>query len=105
MTITGASISDNTSTNVRWVKDNSRYGSAAAINNEGTLILDGVKVIENNVGTYGTVYSSNGNVTFKNMTFTGNESGANGTITDDYGNELAQNNKGVDVTIARIQIL
>lgn len=101
MTITGASISDNTSTNVRWVKDNSRYGSAAAINNEGTLILDGVKITENNVGTYGTVYSSNGNVTFKNMTFTGNESGANGTITDDYGNELAQNNKGVDVTIAK----
>ncbi len=101
MTITGATITDNTSTNVRWVKDNSRYGSAAAINNEGTLILDGVKVTDNNVGTYGTVYSSNGNVTIKDMTFTGNESGANGTITDDYGNKLAQNNKGVDVTIAK----
>lgn len=97
MTITGASITDNTSSNIRY--KNERYGAAAAIYNRGTLILDGAKVTDNKLGTNGTVYNGAGSLTIKNMTFTGNTSAAAMETTDEYGNTLAANDKGVDLRV------
>lgn len=85
MTITGATITENEST---YVKDynGSAYGAAGAIYNKGTLYLDGAKVVNNTVGTTGTIYNDSGNLELKNMTFTGNVS--------------SQNSKGVDLRVA-----
>ena len=99
MTITGADISNNASTNVCWKE--TEYGSAGAINNEGTLVLDGANVINNQVGTYGTVYSTAGNLTLKNMTFTGNRSGASEETVDVYGNKIGIKDKGIDLTVRK----
>lgn len=86
MTITGALLSGNRSTDVVW--KNERYGTGSAIFNTGTLVLDGARVVDNCLGTSGTVYGSSGNITLKNMTFTGNTS----TATD--------GNKGIDLRVA-----
>lgn len=87
MTINGALISGNRSTNVRW--KNETHGTGAGVFNTGTLVMNGARVVDNCLGTTGTVYGSSGNITLKNMTFTGN------TTTDTKGND-----KGIDLRVA-----
>ena len=98
MTITGAAITDNITRDIQW-KD-TRYGAASAIYNTGTLVMDSAQVNNNHVGTHGTIYSASGSMTLRNMTITGNVSEATGSHTDELGNKLGLNDRGLDLRVA-----